>query len=414
MNDILRRVADEFGTPCYVYFMDQVRDRVAGVRAAFGDRFRISFAVKSNPNHGLLQRMLGVVDALDVSSVGEVARAMAAGWAPGQLGFTGPGKTAAELQAAVQASVGEMIVESQAEAELLDAIAGRAGRRQRILVRIAPRKVPRGFGLNMSGKPSQFGIDEEAIDPALEAIQALPHLELCGFHIYSGTQCLKAEAIVENFAIFIDVFTRVCRTHRVTPQRLIFGAGFGIPYYENDTPVELAAIAEGTNARLDALKADTEFSGTELMLESGRYLVGEAGVYLTRVVRKKHSRGTDICICDGGMHHHLAAAGHLGSVVQRNYQIFKITGDTPQAAEQGYNLVGPLCTTIDTLGRQVKFSGLDAGDVIGIRCSGAYGPTASPIHFISHAPPREIIVDSVQGRLCISDATQFDEAGEVR
>lgn len=405
---VLRTVARDFGTPCYVYFMDQVRERVERVRSAFGNRFRISYAVKSNPNPFILRKLRGVVDMLDVSSGGEVVRALAAEWDAATLSFTGPGKTPAELQISVDAGVGEIIVESVDEAELLNRVAGMAGKRQRVVVRIAPGRVPRGFGLNMSGKPSQFGIDEEEIDPAVRAVQGLSHLDLCGFHIYSGTQCIDAQAIVENYEIFVEIFKRVCYAHGVRPQKLIFGSGIGIPYYENDAPVDLTAVAEKTNPTLDALKRDSMFSSTELVLETGRYLVGEAGVYMTRVVRRKHSRGVDICICDGGMNHHLGAAGHLGSVIQRNYRMFKITGEHDEGAEQAYTLVGPLCTTIDTLGRQVKFRGLEAGDLIGIRSSGAYGVTASPIYFISHPPPKEIIVETRQGSLRIEDSSQFD------
>jgi diaminopimelate decarboxylase len=411
VNDVLCKVARDFGTPCFVYFMDQVRARVERVRSAFGSRFRISYAVKSNPNPGMLRRLRGVVETLDVSSAGEVRRALACGWEPAKLGFTGPGKTQDELQTAVDVGVGEVIVESPEEAELLNRLAGQARKRQGVVVRISPRSVPRGFGVNMSGKWTQFGIDEEDLDPAVRAITSLPHLDLRGFHIYSGTQCLKADAIVENYETFIDIFRRVCHAHAVKPHRLIFGAGIGIPYYENDTPVDLTAIAEKTNVALDALKADSVFSSTELVLETGRYLVGEAGVFVMRVIRKKRSRGTDICICDGGMHHHLAASGHLGAVVQRNYQMFKVTAQHDQRPEQAYNLVGPLCTTIDTLGRQVKFRGLETGDLIGIRNSGAYGLTASPMHFISHPTPKEIIVETVQGRLRVEDCSQFTIRG---
>jgi diaminopimelate decarboxylase len=409
LNAILRTVAGDYGTPCYVYFMDDVRERVERVRAAFGKRFRISYAVKSNPNPAILHRLRGVVDALDVSSAGEVLRAVDAGWEPARLSFTGPGKTHAELQASVARRVGEIIVESVDEAELLNGVARAAGKRQRVIIRIAPSRVPRGFGLNMSGKPTPFGIDEEEIDAAVQTIRELSHLELCGFHIYSGTQCLNAEAIAENYGIFIEIFRRVCYRHGVKPERLIFGSGIGIPYYDNEVPVDLAAIAEKTNPALDALKSDSTFSAADLVLEMGRYLIGEAGIYMTRVIRKKHSRGVDLCICDGGMHHHLGAAGHLGTLIQRNYQMFKITEDENAAgAEHAYNLVGPLCTTIDTLGRQVKFTRLDADDLIGIRCSGAYGVTASPIHFISHSPPREIIVDSTGGSVRIEDCSQFE------
>lgn len=402
---MLRAVAREFGTPCYVYFLDAVQARVAAVRAAFGGRFQLSYAVKSNPNPALVRRLRRVVESLDVSSGGEVRRALDCGWPASQLGFTGPGKTTAELRQAVACGIGEVIVESRDEAETLDRLAGQAQRRQRILIRIAASKVPRGFGVNMSGKPTQFGIDEEDLDPAITAIQQLRHLDLCGFHSYSGTQCLKAEAISENYEILIDLFRRACDRHGITPQRLVFGAGIGVPYYEQDTPVDLEAIAASTNPRLDALRREPRFARAELVLEMGRYLVGEAGIFLTGVTRVKQSRNTTIGICDGGMNHHLAAAGLLGTVVHRNYQMFKVTDEFGPEAD--YQLVGPLCTTIDTLGRQVRLRGLAAGDVIAIKCSGAYGLTASPIHFISHAPPKEIIVDMRDGRPCFEDCSRF-------
>jgi diaminopimelate decarboxylase len=409
VDALLKQIARDAGTPCFVYFMDQVRQRVRDVRAAFGNRFQISYAVKSNPNPGVLIRMREVVDTLDVSSAGEIVRAAEAGWDMGNVGFTGPGKTADELRCAVRMGVAEIIVESLDEAALLNDLAGTAATRQRVLVRIAPTSVPRGFGVNMSGKGTQFGIDEEDADPAIEAVRRLPHLELCGFHVYSGTQCLKADAIAENYEIFAELFTRLCRRHAVRPQRLVFGSGIGIPHYERDVPVELAAVAERVNPVLDDLKRESLFADTELALETGRYLIGEAGVFVTAVVRVKHSRGTDIGICDGGMNHHLAATGHLGAVVPRNYQMFKITDAPADAAEQPYTLVGPLCTTIDTLGRQVMLRGLAAGDLIGIKCSGAYGLTASPIHFISHRPPREVIVERVHDRLVVEDCSQFGD-----
>jgi diaminopimelate decarboxylase len=407
LNAILRTVARDYGTPSYVYFMDEVRARVERVRGTFGKRFHISYAVKCNPNPAVLRKLRGVVDTLDVSSAGEVLRALDAGWDARQLSFTGPGKTQAELHTSVAARIGEIIVESLDEADLLNGVARSADRRQRVIIRIAPTRVPRGFGLNMSGKPTPFGIDEEELDTAVQAVQHMSHLELCGFHIYSGTQCLNADAIAENYAIFIEIFRNVCHRHGVKPDRLIFGSGIGIPYYDGDAPVDLSAVGDKTNPALDALKSDRTFAATNLVLEMGRYLIGEAGIYVMRVIRKKRSRGVDICVCDGGMHHHLGAAGHLGNLIQRNYQMFQITGEHDGAVEEAYNLVGPLCTTIDTLARQVKFKGLEANDLIGIRCSGAYGVTASPIYFISHAPPKEIIVDGVGGSMQVEDCSQF-------
>lgn len=407
MNKVLRTVAQEFGTPAYVYFMDQIRARVATVRAAFGGRFQLSFAVKCNPNPSLLQRLREVVDLLDVSSGGEVERAVVAGWEAARVTFTGPGKTEGELRAAVNAGVGDIVVESVDEAELLNRVARSLGRRPRVLLRIAPRRVPRGFGLNMSGKPSQFGIDEEDLDPAVQVVAGLPHLDLAGFHIYSGSQCLNAETIVENYKIFLDLFRRACDTCRLHPRTLIFGSGLGIPYYDTDQPLDLDAVAAKTNPLLDDLKRVPAFAQARLVLETGRYLVGEAGLYLTRVIRIKRSRGTDIAICDGGMHQHLAAAGHLGTLIQRNYRMHFVT-DRPEApASAAYLLVGPSCTTIDTIGRQVPLPRLMAGDLIAIESSGAYGVTASPIHFISHPLPKEVLVETLEGELRLRSADQF-------
>lgn len=406
-REALAEVARDFGTPCYVYFMDEVRASVERLRSAFGQRFRISYAVKCNPNLLLLRKLRDVVDMLDVSSAGEIDRSSQAGWPASELGFTGPGKSEAELQVSVDNGVGEIILESVDEAEALNRIAARAGRRQRVLVRLGPARVPRGFGLNMSGKPSQFGIDEEEIDAALETIRGLTHVDLCGFHVYSGTQCLDAGAIAENYEIFIDLFQRICASHDLTPQRLVFGSGIGIPYFDNEEAVDLRAVADRINPALDELKRSSRFSAAELVLETGRYVIGEAGVYLTSVIRKKRSRGIEICICDGGMNHHMAAAGHLG-VVPRNYRMCKV-GRSADGPEQAYNLVGPLCTTIDTIGRKVKLHGLEAGDVIAIRSSGAYGLSISPIHFISHPPPKEIFVETRGGKLHMEDGSELFE-----
>jgi len=298
-----------------------------------------------------------------------------------------------------------VIVESWREAAELDALAGDRSIQQGILVRIAPSRVPRGFGVNMAGKPTQFGIDEEVLEDVLPRIQSLRALDLHGFHIYSGTQCLNVESIAENYAIFIELFRRFSKQAALEPRKLIFGSGIGIPYHEGTSPVDLAALAERVNPMLDSLRADARFRETELVLEIGRYLVGEAGLYVTRVLRRKSSRGAELCICDGGMHHHLGACGHLGSVIHRNYRMFKVGGVGPD--DRAYDLVGPLCTSIDTLGHAVRLPEMKEGDLIAVHCSGAYGPTASPLHFIGHAPPREFLVEHHGEGVRVIDVSEF-------
>jgi len=405
VNTLLQQIAREHGTPCYVYFFDEVLARIKLLRESFGGRFTISYAVKSNPNLELLRRLRWQADCLDISSGGELDRALQSGWPTAALSFTGPGKRVAELHAAVKTHVGEVVVESLDEAVLLDRAAREAGIRQPILVRVAPKKVPRGFGVNMAGKPSQFGVDEEVVDVVLPKILALPNLDLQGFHIYSGSQCLNNESIAENYEIFIALFRHLCGTHDITPRKLVFGSGLGIPYTEKDEPLDLPKIAARINPQLDGLRAEPRFAKAGLALELGRFLVGEAGIYITQVIARKESRGAVICICDGGMNHHLGACGHFGGVIHRNYRMSRVTDAALDAPVIAHELVGPLCTTIDTLGHGVKLPALQVGDILAVHSSGAYGLSASPIHFISHAPPKEIMVQTIGGKIDISDVT---------
>ena len=402
---MLEKIASEFGTPCFVYDLDAVRQRAAAITAAFGGRFRLSYAVKANSNNRVLRHLKGVVETLDVSSGGELQRASLAGWDPGLVSFTGPGKTDAELQAAVDNRIGYVIIESVSEAQRLSAIAARAGVVQPILARIAPAMIPAGFGVGMAGKPCQFGIDEEDSAAAMSDILAMRQITLKGLHIYSGTQCLRPDALVHNYENFIQIFRRLCSQFNLQPERLIFGSALGVPYHLEDKPLDLAEVAGLTNPRLDSLRAEERFTQTTFSLELGRYLIGEAGRYLTRVLCIKRSRGVDICVCDGGMNHHLAACGHLGAVIPRNYRISKLSADADDEL-QPYEVVGPLCTTIDRLARNVRLPKLAAGDVLAIECSGAYGLTASPIHFISHAPPKEIALETVDGTKKAEEITE--------
>ena len=392
MQELLERIAREFGTPCFVYDFRDVVSRIETIRRAFGGRFQISYAMKCNPNPAIVRRLSEKIEWLDISSGGELALAGKNGWDPARMSFTGPAKRDAELALAVDARVGAIVLESTQEAERLDKLSAKARIVQPILIRIAPSKMPPGFGVHMAGKPSQFGIDEEEIGPAIKQIISLPHLRLCGFHIYAGTQCLREDVIVESYAAFISIFQRVCESHNICPEKLIFGSGLGIPYYEQDKSLNLAAIAQRVNPLLDDLRQQPAYSKTDLILETGRFLIGPAGFYLTSVVSTKRSRGTEIRICDGGMNHHLGACGHLGSVIHRNYRMFKLGAEDASGEQGRYDLFGPLCTSIDMLGHGVLMSKLEMGDIIAICNSGAYGLTASPIHFISHPPAREILV----------------------
>lgn len=390
---ILAQAAEDFGTPAYVYFADYIEERIAQIDAAFGSRFTLSYAVKSNPNPGLLSWLETRIANLDISAIGEMRLGVQAGWKPERMSFTGPGKRDSELVEAIEAGLGELIVESVDEAIRANRIAAEAGRVQDVMIRIAPDQVPKGFGDQMAGRPSAFGIDYETMHDEIPQILALKHLRVMGLHVYSGTQCLVSEAICENYRTFMRIFTEISDRYDLKPEKLVFGSGLGIPYFEKDTALDLPATAAGIVDELDELRAAPRFSDTELVLELGRYLVGEAGYFLTRVTRVKESRGTRIGICDGGMNNHLPASGNFGMVIHRNYRMHKVGGGTPAGK---VNLAGPLCTPLDKIGVGVELPPVEAGDLIAVHSSGAYGLTASPVYFISHDLPCEVLVEGGQ------------------
>ena len=386
-------------------------ERVAAIRSAFGGRFDVSYAIKSNPSEHLLRTMCGIVPYLDASSIGEVHRALLAGFAPGQVTFSGPGKRPAELKRAVELGVGLLVCESADEVEQADAFAAECGRRQEVLLRINPVKVPQKFGAHMSGRGSQFGIDEEVIDAVVASRRNWRALDLRGFHIYAGSNCLVPDAIAENVQNCFDVFARLADRHDLSPSTLIVGSGFGIPYSDDQSPLDLSAVAALVNPILNREREHPRLRDARLLLETGRFVVGEAGYLVTSVIRAKESRGTRIAICDAGFNTHLAAFGLMGSVIRRNWPITKVAGGL-EAPVVEHNVVGPLCTSIDILATRLRLPMLEAGDALAIGSSGAYGLTASPTRFISHPEPREFLVSGEPGRFTVEEitATTFSES----
>lgn len=397
---LLLEAAERFGTPAYVYDLDAALARLELLKRLFGGRFGISYAIKANPCADLLRALRPHLATFDASSFAEVERALAAGMPAARITFSGPAKRRFEIEGAIDRGIGELVIESAGEARIASAHAVARGLRQPCLVRINPVKVPRRFGASMGGTASQFGIDEEEIGRALPEIRDLPGVKLIGFHIYSGTNCLDAGAIAENFAIFAEVFREARRVTGIRPERLVFGSGFGIPYLPEERELDHAALPALVDPILDTLLAEPGFERASLNLELGRWLVGPAGWLLTRVVGEKSSRGTEIRACDAGFNNHLAACGMMGSVFRRNWSFRNLSN--PDGAPRTYMLVGPLCTSIDRLAADLALPETRVGDVIAVDSSGAYGLTASPTRFISHPEPREIVCRG--GRL--SDATE--------
>lgn len=392
LTENLRALTTRFSTPAYVYNARIVKDRTTLLKSLFSENFDISFAVKSNPNDCLLRHFSDQIDTYDVSSYGEIERVLYAGVNPKLISFSGPAKRSEEIERAVKAGIGELVLESPSEILLASAACELLGKDQNVLVRINPIAVPRGFGASMSGKSSQFGIDEEQLSTVLPSFKKHSRLKLKGFHIYSGSNCLSVDPIVENFEVMLRSFEAAAEIANIEPERLIFGSGFGVPYLPGESELPINALAEKLNSVFDEYMAQSRLKTATCSLELGRWLVAPAGLMLMSVVGLKNSRGTDICLCDAGFNNHLAAAGMMGSVIRRNWAIENLTSQS--STPMNYNLVGPLCTSIDIMARKIELPTTIAGDILAIPMSGAYGYSASPQKFISHPSPRELWIDT--------------------
>jgi diaminopimelate decarboxylase len=402
---ILCSAAKRYGTPLYLYIFGDIENRIAELNRLFGGRFDLSYAVKANPNIAILRELGGRVASYDVSSFGEVERVLKAGSAPERISFSGPGKREEEIRRAVELDIGELVCESLAQTVIAADHARRLGRQIPILLRLNPLHAPKGFGVNMAGRPSQFGIDEEESEDVIHAVLRQQHTKLIGFHIYSGTNCLNEDAIIENISLCRDLFDRACVAADLRPQKLIFGSGFGIPYLPADKDLDVGAIAAAVNPQLDAMRRNPRYEKTRFSLELGRWIIGQAGYLLTSVIGEKASRGTNFAICDAGFNNQLSACGMMGSVIRRNWRIETTSApETANADLQPYTVVGPLCTSIDVIATNINLPRLRVGEVLAIEGSGAYGLTASPTRFISHPEPREILVTSTGEFLDVSES----------
>ncbi|WP_244643969.1 type III PLP-dependent enzyme [Alsobacter metallidurans] len=402
----LVQVAKEFGTPAYVYDLDVVRARLADLARVFAPHFSVSYALKANPNPTLLASLAGQVALADASSVAEVHRSTEAGFPADRVTFSGPAKRPRELRDAISACIGGLVLESVREAAEANRIAAELHVRQDVILRINPATSPRHFGVSFSGKASQFGVDEEELSTAIERIQSLNNLKLTGFHIYSGTNSLNAQAVSDNFAIFIRIFRRACQLAELRPAKLIFGSGFGIPYLASEAELDIDAIGRLVIPSIAEMRSEPVFADTMFVLEMGRWIVGPAGWLLTSVVAEKLSRAVDFRMCDAGFNNHLAACGMMGTVIRRNWRIENVSN--PDAAMHRYTLVGPLCTSIDVLASDIELPEVRVDDTLAIANSGAYGLTASPTRFISHPEPAEIVLIDGAAR----DATERGSPAE--
>jgi len=384
-------LAARYGTPLYVYDRAVIEQKYLALRRALPDKFAISYSVKANPNPAFLTFFLEKGCGLEIASAGEFHLARNVGCPPEKIIFAGPGKTEAELKLVITQGIGDLHAESALEIERISAVSRKAGRRTRVALRVNPSEEGQGGAMLMGGKSAPFGVDEEQMDPLVRRIASDPHLEFCGIHLFAGTQILDFQLLLDQYRKGLEIGRRAAVLLDAPLPTLDFGGGLGIPYFPGDSELDMRQLGAGLKGLIDSIRDDC-LADTKFMVEPGRFLVGESGVYVTRITDIKSSRGKKYLILDGGMNHHLAASGNLGQVIKRNFPMAILNKHAAPETET-VDVVGPLCTPLDTLGRSVQFPPAEVGDLVGIFQSGAYARTASPVGFLSHPSPPEVWVE---------------------
>jgi diaminopimelate decarboxylase len=384
----LTRLAERVGsTPFYAYDRAKLTERVALLRQHLPPEIHLHYAMKANPMPAVVQHMASLVDGIDIASGGEQRVALDTTMDPGMISFAGPGKSDADLSCAVAAGV-VLNMESEAEMERIALAGKRLGIRPKVAVRVNPDFELKSSGMKMGGGPKQFGVDAERVPAMLGRIGELG-LDFYGFHIYSGSQNLKAASIQEAHEKTFALAIRLAADAPSPLRTLNIGGGFGIPYFPGEARLDLEAVG----ANLKRLLPDVQraLPGVQVVIELGRYLVAEAGVYVSRVIERKVSRGQVYLVTDGGLHHHLAASGNFGQVIRKNYPA--VIGNRIAGGErETVSVVGPLCTPLDLLADQMEMARAEVGDLVVVFQSGAYGLSASPTAFLSHPGAREVLV----------------------
>ncbi len=384
----LTRLAARVGqTPFFAYDRRLLSARVALLRQHIPADIHLHYAIKANPMPAVVQFMAGLIDGLDVASGTELRVALDSGINPELISFAGPGKSERELMSAIAAGI-TINLESPHEMEATATLGRSLGIEPRVAVRVNPDFELKSSGMKMGGGPKPFGIDAEAVPDMLARIKAL-RLEFQGFHIYSGSQNLRAESIREAQEKTLQLAYRLAEFAPAPVRWLNIGGGFGIPYFPGEMPLDIAAVGDTLSRLLP--EAKRRLPNVQLVIELGRYLVGEAGIYVCKVVDRKISRGQVFLVTDGGLHHHLAASGNFGQVIRKNYPVV-IGNRMGQTETEVASVVGPLCTPLDLLGDKMELSRADIGDLVAVFQSGAYGLTASPTAFLSHPAPFEVLV----------------------
>ncbi len=382
-------LADRFGTPVFVYDGALLRSQYTGLRELLDPAVEMFFSLKANPNLSICALLGSLGARAEVSSLVELTTALRAGIDPANIIFLGPGKSREELAACLDAEIFAIVCESFGELAVLDELARERGVRAPVLLRVNPAFAVKGSGLTMGGKPRQFGIDADQLlaEPALAKNH--PDIRVLGVHVYLGTRILDEAVVVENTRRILDLAQQLAHALDFPLSVVDIGGGLGVRYFDGERDLDPAVLCADLNPVIADFRAS--HPDTRLVMELGRYLTAPCGTYVVGVRYTKTSMGENFAVADGGTNHHMAAVG-IGSFVKRNFPI-ELLGRDSDTERTPWTVTGPLCTPNDTIAKAVPLPELRPGDLLGVRRSGAYGPTASPVLFLSHGYPAEVLVD---------------------
>jgi diaminopimelate decarboxylase len=381
-------LAEGFGTPLYVYDSAVLAAQYQRLRAALDPGLEFFYSLKANPNISICARLRALGARAEVSSLTELMTARRAGVEGRDIIFLGPGKSAAELAACLDGRVYAIVCESFGELRVIDDLARSRGVVAPVALRVNPSFTVKGSRLTMGGRPRQFGIDEQALAERPDLARSHPFVRLLGIHAYLGTRILEPSVIAENSRRILALAEQLSARLDFPLAMVDIGGGLGVAYFDGETDLGVPDLAAQLNPVIGEFRAG--HPDTRLVMELGRYLTAQAGTYLAQVHYVKESMGESFAVTDGGTHHHMAAVG-VGSFVRRNFPI-RLLGRVSQEPPVPWQVSGPLCTPNDLLGKNVQLPPLRPGDLIGVTRSGAYGPSASPGHFLSHGYPAEVLV----------------------
>jgi diaminopimelate decarboxylase len=396
-DDQVRAVAGSFSTPFFLYSVDVIRERMRSLRGAFGNLLQLAVSLKANPNPTLLSKLAGDVEWVDVASLGEYYLARLAGIPASKMLFIGPGKTIAELEVVIGESIGLLVVESLEEMHHIERISRACGKRSNVLLRINPNFGRVSAGIQMSGVASQFGIDANELGMAMNLLKRLEHVCFKGIHVYLGSQMLDATVLANNFRSVLALANAMRDLYAEQVAVIDFGGGFGVPYFPHEKPLDIETLGREVIEIFSKEAAALRAQGCTFLIESGRFLFADAGIYVCSVLYKKQSYGTQYLILDGGSNFHSSLSG-LGKLVRANFPFYSVprhSGESSVVKEQqaGFHLAGPLCTPLDILARNAPVEHHDCGDFIVFEKAGAYGLTFSQEKFLSHTSISELAFD---------------------